>query len=149
MEPFKLVGLRLEGKTKNAGGQSGIDCGNLWQQFEKGNIAAKVPGKMGDEIYAVYHDYDGDHTAPFAYFIGCKVPADAEAPEGLSSLSIPAQSYTMFTAKGPVPDCIGDAWRRIWTSDTDRAYQYDFEVYDHRSKDWSNGEIDIFISTRQ
>jgi len=32
---FKLIGLKLEGKTTNRGGQSSRDCGNLWQTFEK------------------------------------------------------------------------------------------------------------------
>lgn len=35
---FKLIGLKLDHKTTNEGGQSGIDCGNLWQKFEKENF---------------------------------------------------------------------------------------------------------------
>jgi predicted transcriptional regulator YdeE len=68
---FKLIGLQLDKKTSNEGGQSGIDCGNLWQKFEKENFAELIPNKLGDEIYAVYFDYEGDDTKPFSYFIGC------------------------------------------------------------------------------
>ena len=34
-EDFKLVGLRLKGKTTNQNNQSSKDCGDLWQKFEK------------------------------------------------------------------------------------------------------------------
>jgi len=36
---FTLTGLALKTKTSNANNQSAIDCGSLWQQFEKGNSA--------------------------------------------------------------------------------------------------------------
>jgi predicted transcriptional regulator YdeE len=145
---FKLIGLQLNGKSTNENGQSGVDCGNLWQQFEKGNFAEKVPGKLSDEIIAVYFDYEGDHTKPFSYFIGCKVNMDTEAPEGMSSLIIPSDFYIQFNAKGTMPDCVAGCWERIWDSEMNRAYTYDFEVYDERSKDWSNAEVDIFISNK-
>ena len=47
-----------------------------------------------------------------------------------------------------MPDCIVNAWRNIWTAKLDRAYNYDFEIYDERSKDWNNAEADIFLSVR-
>lgn len=146
-EPFQLIGLHLDKKTTNEGGQSGVDCGNLWQRFEQENIAEQIPDKLGDEIYAVYFGYDGDHTQPFSYFIGCRVSEGTAVPQGMDGLSIPGQTYNQVTARGPVPDCIATAWKKIWGSEIDRAYQYDFEVYDQRSQDWNNAEIDIFIST--
>src|SRR5690349_14738453 len=33
-DEFLLMGLKLNNKTTNENGQSGIDCGNLWQKFE-------------------------------------------------------------------------------------------------------------------
>ena len=144
---FKLTGLKLDHKTTNENGQSGIDCGSLWQQFETGNFAEKIPGKLSNEIYAVYYDYEGDHTKPFAYFIGCKVNMDAQNVQGMDSLIIPAGSYYTITAKGKMPDCVADSWKQIWSSITNRAYQFDFEIYDERSKDWNNATVKIFIST--
>lgn len=147
IEEFKLIGIKLENKTINAGGQSSIDCGNLWQKFETGNFAEKIQGKVTDEIYAVYFDYEGDHTNPFSYFIGCKVKTNAEAPQGLDSLIIPAGNYTRLVAKGKMPDCVVNSWKNIWSSEIDRGYSYDFEIYDERSKDWSNAEVEIFVSS--
>ena len=143
---FKLIGLKLDHKTTNAGGQSGIDCGNMWQKFEKENYESRIPNKLSDEIYAVYYEYEGDHTQPYSYFIGCKVNMETDTPQGMESLVIPSGSFTKINAKGKMPDCVANAWINIWNSKMERAYKYDFEIYDERSKDWSDVEVEIFIS---
>lgn len=148
LEEIKLIGLALATTTTNELGQSGIDCGNLWQKFEKENYADKIPNKQTDEILAVYHQYKGDHTQPFSYFIGCKVKTETEAPEGMDSLIIPKGMYRKINANGKMPDCVANAWKEIWNSAIPRTYQADFEVYDVRSKDWNNAEVEIFISVK-
>lgn len=146
LEEIKLIGLALPTKTTNENGQSSIDCGNLWQKFENENYYSKIPNKIGDEIYAVYHNYEGDHTDPFSYFIGCKVKNDTEIPDDLDSLTIPGGSYQKVIAKGKMPNCISETWQEIWGSEIPRAYGADFEVYDERSQDWSDAEVDILVS---
>lgn len=148
-EAFHLIGIKLKKKTFNANGQSMIDCGSLWQEFEKRNIAAQIPNPLGDEVFAVYHDYEGDHTKPFSYFIGCRVEKNAITPDGLHELFIPEDLYEHIEAKGKMPDCVAGAWRQIWLSGTDRAYRYDFEIYDHRSRNWDQAEVDIFLSVNE
>jgi predicted transcriptional regulator YdeE len=145
---LKLIGLKLDCKTTNEKGQSAIDCGQLWHKFETENVARQIPDKLNNDIYAVYYDYEGDHTKPFSYFIGARVKDDAEIPEGMTSLTIPVQNYTKVTAKGKLPDCIANYWIDIWNTGIDRSYNFDFEVYDERSKDWNSGEVDIFVSTK-
>lgn len=146
LEEIKLIGLALPSKTTNRNGQSNIDCGNLWQRFKKEGYYAKIPGKSGDEVYAVYHDYEGDHMQPFAYFIGCPVAKGTEVPEGMDSLTIPAGSYRKAVAKGVMPDCIANAWKEIWDADIERAFRADIEIYGKRSQDWNDAEVDILIS---
>lgn len=148
IEGFKLVGLALTTKTTNESGQSAIDCGNLWQKFETESLAGKIPGKISDEIYAVYYNYEGDYTKPFSYFIGCKVKADAQVAPGMDSLEIAGGSYQKFVAEGIMPDCVANSWKEIWTTDIPRAYRADFEIYDERSKDWKDAEVEIFISVK-
>lgn len=143
---FKLIGLKLDHKTTNEGGQSSIDCGNLWQKFETEKFAESIPNKLSDEIYAVYYEYEGNYTKPFSYFIGCKVKNDANVPQGMENLIVPTISFTKVLSKGKLPDCVANSWKDIWKSDTNRAYKYDFEVYDERSKNWNNAEVEIFIS---
>lgn len=141
-----LIGLTLKAKTTNTNGQSAIDCGNLWQEFEKGKYAEIIPNKLSEEIFAVYHQYEGDYTKPFSYFIGCKVKSDTEVPQGLQGLTIAKGTYYKMNAKGKMPECVINAWREIWASNIPRTYQIDFEVYDERSKDWNDTEVDIFLS---
>jgi len=146
LEEIKLIGLSLRTKTTNEMGKSSIDCGNLWQKFERENYADKIPNKLSDEIIAVYHQYDGDHTQPFSYFIGCKVEPDTTIPEGLESLIISKGLYQKIVAAGKMPDCVANTWKEMWNSSIPRAYQTDFEVYDEKSKDWNKAEVDVFVS---
>ena len=87
-ENFKLTGLKLDKKTYNANDQAAIDCGSLWQQF----MGEAITGNLSTDIYAVYFEYEGDPTQPYSFFIGCKVDADAETPNGLQSIEIPNQN---------------------------------------------------------
>jgi predicted transcriptional regulator YdeE len=146
LKEIKLIGISLKKKTSNLDGQSSIDCGNLWQKFENENYIDKIPKKLSEEIVAVYHEYEGDYTKPFSYFIGCKVPIDTAIPNGLESLIIPSATYQKIIAKGEMPNCVINSWKEIWTSNIPRTYNIDFEVYDERSKDWSNAEVDIYLS---
>lgn len=146
MEGFKLIGLKLRGKTKNENGQSAKDCAELWQHFETNKILELIPDKISAEIYAVYYDYESDESESFSYFIGCKVEMKTEKPVNLDEVVIPEQKYYTETAKGQMPACIADAWKRIWSSNINRKFGFDFEVYDEKSQSWDNAEIDIFIS---
>lgn len=146
MPEFKLIGLKLNRRTTNENGQSAKDCGELWQEFEMNAIAKQILNKATEAIYAVYFDYDSDENGAFSYFIGCKVDADTQAPEILDELLIPKQIYQKVTAKGKMPDCIAGAWKDIWKADINRKFGFDFELYDERSRNWENAEIDIYLS---
>lgn len=145
MKSMRLIGLALPSKTTNQNGQSMKDCGELWTRFEKEDVFSKIPNKLSNEVLAVYHDYEGDHTQPFSYFIGCKVGEGTKIPEGLNSITIPSGNYQKIIAKGKMPDCIANAWEEIWKSDIPRSFKTDFEVYDERSQDWSHAEVDIYL----
>lgn len=143
---MRLVGLKLKGQTTNQNNQSSRDCGNLWQQFEAERLFERIPGKLSPAVYAVYYDYESDENGPFSYFIGCQVANGHNTPAGLEELIVPAQTYRKITARGVMTGCITDAWKHIWASDFNRAFGFDFEVYDERSHDWSDAEVDIFVS---
>ena len=145
---FHLIGIALPHKTTNNNGQSNIDCGNLWQQFETGNYIERIPHKLSNDIIAVYHNYEGNHTKPFSYFIGVKVKPGTVVPNNMDGLILPRNRYAKFTAKGILPNCVADTWRAIWHSNILRAYHADFEVYAESSKNWNNAEVTIFISVQ-
>ena len=145
---FRLIGIALAQKTTNDYGRSAVDCGSLWHRFMSEDILSKIPGALSPEIFAVYHDYDGDHTQPYAFFLGAQVPAGTVAPEGLVALDIPAGEYTVVTAKGVLPGSVMKAWSGIWTSNMARAYRPDFEVYGEKTMDPENSEVDIYVSVK-
>ena len=146
IKSFKLVGIKLNNKTTNLNGQSNKDCGALWKKFEEEKIFERISDKLENNCYAVYYDYGGNEQDNFAYFIGCKVPMTTKTPEGLCELIVPKGSYQKQTAKGQLPQCIAEAWQNIWKSSIERNFNYDFEVYDERSHNWENGEVDIYLS---
>ena len=143
---FTLAGLQLEQPTTNANGQSMKDCGQLWEKFTKGSVASKISERFSDTIYAVYFNYSGAHDDPYYYFIGYQVPEATVSSPGISILHVPGGKYKKITAKGKIPECITKAWMSIWNSKIPRAYITDFEVYDERSLDLENAEVDIYLS---
>lgn len=145
----KLIGVSLGFKTTNDNGKAAEDCSSLWQSFSGGFMAPRIKGKLNKDTYAVYYDYDGDFTKLYAYFIGCPVADDAEVPAGMETITIPEQTYEVVTAKGQMPNCIGNAWHEIWENTArNRAYGYDFEIYSEKAADWNNAEVDIFLSVK-
>jgi len=59
---------------------------------------------------------------------------------------IPGDIYQKIIAKGVMPDCVANAWKEIWAGTIPRTYHADFEVYGDKSKNWSDAEVDIYIS---
>lgn len=149
MIDFKLIGLKLNKRTTNENGQSGKDCGELWQKFKTNKIVDQIPNKVSDAIYAMYFDYESDENGTFSYFIGCKVGVDTNAPESLDELLIPQQVYQKVIATGKMPECITEAWQRIWDAKLNRSFGFDFERYDERTSDWENAEVDIYLSVKE
>ena len=148
IDEIKLIGLSLANKTTNLNGQSYTDCKNLWHQFENLKYADIIPEKLSDEIFGVYYGYEGDNTKPFNYFIGCKVNSFLTLPKGLQCFTIPGGLYHKIIVNGTMPECMFEAWKKIWVTPFKRTYLVDFEVYDERSKDWDNAEVDMYISVK-
>jgi predicted transcriptional regulator YdeE len=143
---FKLMGLKLPGKTSNLNNQSNIDCAWLWQKFQRENIFEQIPNKVNQDLYAVYFDYGQDPSMAFSYFLGCLVVDPTPKPAHLDELEIPLQQYLKVTAKGTMTACITQAWQQIWDSNLQRKFGFDFEIYDERSQDWNQAEVDLFVS---
>ncbi len=146
---FRLIGLKLEHKSSNENSQAAIDCGMLWQQFQSEKWLERISGKIEDSVYAVYYEFEGDHTKPFSFFIGCKVDEETPIIDGMHEIHIPSNSYAKYIAKGKMPNCIAEAWQNIWQTASNRAYQFDFEVYGIESWDWNDAKVEIFISSNK
>lgn len=147
MNSFQVVGISV--RTTNQDGKAKKDIGELWGKFMSENMYKKIPNVTDQTIYAVYTDYEGDHTKPYTTILGYRVHSIDKIPEGMVSKEIEAATYNKFIAKGDLTDtAVVEQWQKIWDMDTyiKRTYTSDFETYGEKAIDPTNGEAEIFIA---
>jgi predicted transcriptional regulator YdeE len=135
-EAQTLIGTEIRTSNDRAD-----QIGELWGRFMAGGMAEQIPGRTDASIMALYCEYEGDHTRPYTFFLGCPVAPGTEAPEGLVSRDVPAGAYALFAAEGAQPQALIETWGRIWTADLSRRYETDYEI--HRPGD--PGRVDVFV----
>lgn len=146
-EAFNVIGIPV--RTTNENLVCMQDIGALWDRFFSENIMEKIPNKVGSEIYSVYTDYESDHTAPYTVIIGCKVSHLNEVPEGMVGKEIPSGEYSTYLAKGSIPEgSVGEAWKKIWQAEHDRAYTADYEIYGPKAQNPHDAEVEIQIALK-
>jgi predicted transcriptional regulator YdeE len=150
---FLVVGLAA--RTQNADEMNGSGkIGGIWQNFLQQNLAAKIPNKIGVDLFAVYSDYETDHTGHYSYLLGLPVSSCEGLPAGLTAKLVQPGRYAVVTSgRGVVTQVIPEVWQRIWSMPPDqlggtRACQTDYEIYDQRAADPDNAQIDVFIGLR-
>lgn len=127
IDAFDVIGVSVV--TDNEKGTSDINA--LWEQFFKESVGQKITNKLDDVIFAVYSDYEGDHTKPYRLTIGYRIKPDEEAPvpANMHSVACKAGDYAVLSAAGKQPEALIETWNSIWSSDLDRTFATDFEVY--------------------
>ena len=101
----------------------------LWRRFETEGIAAKIPHRASDDVYALNADYPSDHRSEYTLLIGCAVERVDVLSAGLVSRRIPAANYALIDASGPQPQSVIAAWQAILGANLKRAYTTDFDLY--------------------
>jgi predicted transcriptional regulator YdeE len=151
--PIYVAGFMV--RTSNAKEMSGNgEIGKLWGRFMQQNLAVQIPNRIGQNLMVVYSDYASDEKGEFNYLLGAPVTSVDGLPSGLSFRRIPPGQFAVITtAQGPVAEVMQSAWKRIWTmSPTElggtRAFLADYEVYDQRSADPTNAQVDIHVGLR-
>ena len=144
---FYIIGIAI--RTTNQDGQGAKDIPMLWEKFIAENITAQIPGKLCNDIYCVYTEYEGDYTQPYTTVIGYRVESLESVPGGLTGVTIPGGSYRIFTAEGKLSDGIViNAWNTIWNTPVNRSYTADFEVYSSDNRNPDNTEVNIYIGVK-
>lgn len=150
---IKIIGIEV--RTSNHAEMSGAGkIGAHWQKFFQENVAGQITNSVSDDIFAIYMDYESDVNGEYSFVLGKQVDSFTVVPAGLVAKVLPASKYSVFTTpKGPMPNVVIEAWQHIWSLSAaqlgaERAYRADFEVYDHRSADPGNTQIEIFISVK-
>ena len=142
---FSVIGISV--RTTNENGQSGTDIPALWGKLMSEGILEKIPNKIDHTLYCIYTDYEKDHTKPYTTILGCKVLDLTDIPNGMVGKTFSEASYERFVAKGNLMHgAVFDEWTKIWSSDLNRAFTADFEVYDSKSQNPENAEVDIFVA---
>lgn len=136
---FNIIGLNA-----TVSNQDMAAIGTLWQTFQSRDIATELSNKLSDDLYCLYHGYQGDHNAPYDMCIEYRVPDNTATPEGLSLIRVPEQHYHTSEAQGEIPKVVMEQWQAIWSSDLPRTYQVDFDRYDATN----SALVEIFVGIR-
>ncbi len=151
---FSVIGIAARtDNAKEATGEGTIP--KQWGKFFAEGVLARIPNKVDPTIYAVYTDYASDRNGDYTFFIGAKVSETSAIPVGMVAKKVPAGKYAVVTsAKGPAQKVVPQAWQQIWSLEDKsqlggvRSYQADFEVYDQRSRDPQDSQVDIHVGIK-
>jgi predicted transcriptional regulator YdeE len=148
VESFSVIGITVK-TNNNDPVKLSNDMQNLWNKFMSENIMNQIQGKIDNNIYCIYTEYEGDYTKPYLALLGCKVDNLDAVPAGLIGKKFNSGSYTKYMAKGNLlQGIVYEKWKHIWNSDIARTYIADFEVYGEKSQNLENAEVDIFIGVK-
>jgi len=143
---FYLAGITV--RTTNQNGQSTKDTGGLWTKFMNEGILQQINGRVNDDIYCVYTDYESDYTGSYTTLLGCKVISIDDQPDFIECLNVPAGKYQGYSLSGKFPENVHQAWNEIWNSDVDRAYTVDFDLYSANAKSFEETEVKIYLAVK-
>jgi len=121
--------------------------GRLWDRLLP--VEASIPHRSERAVsYGLCYDFDGER---FSYMAGVKVDATDGLPEGMEAKLVPAQTYAVFTHRGPVSG-LQETYERIhesWLAENGLQFSegIDFELYDDRfyGPTDERSELDLYI----
>jgi predicted transcriptional regulator YdeE len=150
--PFSVIGIAARTTNTKEAGPDGV-IAKQWQRFFQETVADKIPHGVGTNMYAVYTAYASDHNGEYTYLLGVKVEHGTAPPTGMVSVDVPGGSYAVVTSdKGPPAQVVPAAWQKIFQLEDEgklhRAYKSDFEVYDPRSQNPQDVQVEIFLEVK-
>ncbi|OMF37311.1 AraC family transcriptional regulator [Paenibacillus sp. FSL H8-0548] len=149
-----LIGVAVRTTNAEEAGPSGR-LAALWDTYFASGIAEQIGASNAHLIYALYTDYESDASGAYTVLIGHERGDNAtlQVPTGMEQALIPESKFIVFkTRKGPVYEVVLEAWGEIWAffehSSIERAYTGDYELYDGRSFNPADAEVDIHIAIK-
>ncbi|HDX9580479.1 TPA: AraC family transcriptional regulator [Bacillus pseudomycoides] len=148
-EAFQAIGISIT-TNNELEMSSGGKIPHLWNQYFQEQITNLIPNKATQtETLALYSNYESDETGLYTFTIAVPVSTVIDTPENMTSFTIPAATYAVFTTrKGPLSEIIAESWQEIWnwSKENKRAFTIDFELYDERAFDPNDAQVDIYIA---
>lgn len=156
-EAFKVVCKRKKvGKPQSANATPDITA--MWQEFGKDGTLEKLihcipecpimKGLLGICFSSELN------AKQFPYGIGVEYDG-REVDKDLEIITIPANTYAVFTSKGKMPDAFIDTYHRIVTEFFPQSAQYEyaenveFEVYSSADTSNPNYSCEIWIAVKE
>ncbi len=131
---FTVTGFVM--RTTNAENQETGLISKFWDRLgAEGKVDAlgMRAGTMG--MLGMCHDFHPTDES-FAYAVCVETPKTGAAgfPKGCTTISVPAATYAVFEAEGPIPESIHEVWKKAYAdwfpaSEYEHAGTPDFEVY--------------------
>ncbi|MCP4523072.1 MAG: hypothetical protein GY828_02530 [Candidatus Gracilibacteria bacterium] len=148
---FIVAGLKIT--TNNTSAMKNDTISEAWSMFFGKDVYSKIPNKIDDRIYAVYGNFEENFSEDnmkknYDMIIGCKVESLDGLPKWLSSIEIPEQDYAKFVAVGNMPGAVLKEWENIWSSQINKNFSVDFEVYSEKSQKGKLSEVDIYVGVK-
>ncbi|PEW71832.1 AraC family transcriptional regulator [Bacillus cereus] len=147
-EAFQAIGVSITTTNEIEASTEGKIPG-LWNQYFQEQMMHHIPNQQTKETFAFYSNYESDETGTYQFTIGMPVSSLEGVPENMTTLTIPAATYAVFTTrKGPVAEVVCEAWEYIWkwSKENKRAFTTDFELYNEKATDPNNVQLDIYIA---
>lgn len=147
--PLHIIGLEL--RTTNE--RAFQDIPPFWGRFFQEGVDKKISNKLGEEIYAVYTNFENEgvnNEGEYSMVVGYAVKEGETVPEGLVEVTIPAAEYAVFSLEKGQMHQVGNKWMEIWelskndpSFNQKRSYTADFERYG------AIGEVDILVGLKK
>ena len=103
----------------------------LWSKIPEMNLTGN--------IYAVYFNYESDHTEEYDFLIG------TETFDSEQAVVLKKGNYLAIEIKDATPEKVGQAWQEIWNNQVvyeRRLFTADFEEY------LPTGEVTIYLAVK-
>lgn len=115
----QFKGITIYGNSIRGNNRNRHSYAHTWHAFleEHGNAVFNT-------VYALYYNYESDHTGDFDFVIGIIYD------DGKPAHEIKGGKYYVWDVGSDDPMDVADAWEDIWQrDDIKRAYGTDFEIY--------------------
>lgn len=141
-----LVGLAV--RTDN--NRAMEDIPEVTAKFQEG-WQEKINNCINDDIFCAYLEYEGDHTQPYTFIIGCQVDSLEDIPEGMVAKKLEGGEYAKIDVQGQYPHSLIGAWQNIWENDEalNRKYTTDFELYGQNFTEENNCQFSIYLALQE
>jgi len=143
---FFVAGMPV--RTTNQNGQSQKDIGGLWGKIMQESLLEKIKGKLSNDTYCVYTDYESDYLGSYTCIIGCKVDSLDHLPDDMVGISIAAGKYKVYQPERKSPEKVHITWQEIWKSGVNRSYKADFDLYSAGAKSFEETEVKIYLAIK-